>query len=116
MKHPINGSHIDLDEVSMVGPLKRGPEGAWIFGVMWKRTGTVGNVDATPPVGDQKKLFLLDGSDPDKPTAIVAYKKFLAAWYGRDVGEDFIPVSELSDGGAALVSATAPVISFDPLN
>jgi hypothetical protein len=99
-KHPLNGSHIDLDEISMVGPLKRGPNGNWLFGVQWKRTGQVGNIDATPEADPDKRFDLTD-IDSQKPAALAAYRAFLSAWYGTEQDDKIIPISELAVPPAA---------------
>lgn len=112
MKYPLNGSHIDLDEISMIGPMKKTPDGSWVFGAQWKRTGHIGNIDLTPSAKDQTALFLLDGSEPGKPAAVAAYKAILTAWYGKDVTDLFVPVSEITAGGPADGGATA--IPFSP--
>jgi hypothetical protein len=104
MKAQLVTSHLDLDEISMVGPLKRGPEGNWVFGVMWKRTGSVGNVDATPEI-DQDKRFSLDMVDESKPIAEKNYTEFLEKWYGRKFeGGTLSPVAVHRD-----LSADAPI-------
>lgn len=78
----------------MIGPLKKGANGNWVFGVLWKRTGTVGNVDATPEV-DQDKRYDLGQIDADKPAAQAAYRSILSTWYGKDADENIIPISEI---------------------
>ena len=99
MKIPLNGSHIDLDEISMVGPLKRGANGNWLFGVQWKRTGQVGNIDATPEADPDKRFDLTD-IDAQKPAAVAAYQSFLRAWYGTDADDRIIPMSAIGEPAA----------------
>ena len=96
MKIPLNGSHLDLDEINMIGPLKRGAKGNWLFGVQWKRTGMVGNIDATPEP-DQDEIYSLNGADANKPAAEAAYRSVLSAWYGTDADDKIIPISEIVD-------------------
>jgi len=93
MKIPLNGSHIDLDEIAMVGPLMRGPRGSWVFGVQWKRTGTTSNVEAFTEA-DEAQVFSITDPDKDRPAAVASYKAFLEAWYGSDLGDKVIPISE----------------------
>ena len=90
MKIAIHTSHVDLDEISMIGPLKKGPNGNWVFGVMWKRTGNVGNIDASPET-EVRDRYALDGVDASKPAAELAYQEFLDRWYNRpEINQDRI--------------------------
>lgn len=97
-KIPINGSHVDIEEINMIGPLKMSASGNWVFGVQWKRTGAVGNIDATPEP-DPDKRFSIEETDQEasKKLAEANYSSFLEAWYGKEGEGRLIPISSMAD-------------------